>query len=111
MALSQDSFNTRATLESGGKQYTYYSLPKLAEGRFPGVSRLPYSLRILLENLMRCEDDKTVSESDIAAMASYDAKNVGDVEIAFRPARVLIPTPASGIAHCPIAPSAPSHGG
>ena len=90
MALSRDSFNTRANLQSGGKTYAYYSLPRLAEGRFPGVATLPYSLRILLENLMRCEDGVTVNESDVAALASYDAKNVGDVEIAFRPARVLM---------------------
>jgi aconitate hydratase len=90
MANSLDSFNVRATLESGGKRYAYYSLPRLAEGRFPGVETLPYSLRILLENLLRGEDGVTVTEQDIAAMAGYDAKNVGDVEIAFRPARVLM---------------------
>ena len=90
MALSLDSFNTRATLQSGGKTYAYYSLPKLAEGRFPGVATMPYSLRILLENLMRGEDGVTVTSSDVAALASYDAKNVGDDEIAFRPARVLM---------------------
>src|SRR5688500_2215804 len=90
MALSLDSFNTRANLQSGGKTYAYYSLPRLAEGRFPGVATMPYSLRILLENLMRCEDGVTVNESDVAALASYNAKNVGDVEIAFRPARVLM---------------------
>ena len=74
MALSQDSFNTLSTLESGGREYSYYSIPKLAEGRYPGVASMPYSLRILLENLLRGEDGIIVTRDDVAAIASYDAK-------------------------------------
>jgi len=89
MSPSLDSYGARATLESGGRSLTYYSLPYL-EGRLGGVSRLPFSLRILLENLVRNEDGVTVSQDDIAAIASWDPKNVGENEIAFRPARVLM---------------------
>jgi aconitate hydratase len=89
MALSLDSFGVRSTLDEGGRSFTYYSLPSL-EKRFSGVSRLPYSLRILLENLVRSEDGLTVTQDDVAALASWDARNVAEDEIAFRPARVLM---------------------
>ncbi|HWO73572.1 MAG TPA: aconitate hydratase, partial [Dehalococcoidia bacterium] len=86
---SLDSFGTRSTLTVGGRAFTYYSLPKL-ESRFAGVSRLPFSLRILLENLVRNEDGVTVTMDDVAAVASWDAKRVGEQEIAFHPARVIM---------------------
>ena len=86
---SQDSFGTRATLNVGGTEYAYYSLPALTQ-RFPNVAQMPFSLRVLLENLVRNEDGVTVRDQDIAALAQWDAKNVGDDEIAFRPARVLM---------------------
>jgi aconitate hydratase len=86
---SQDSFSTLATLNVGGKAYTYYSLPALAQ-RFPRVSTLPFSLKVLLENLVRHEDGITVRDQDVATLAQWDAQNVGENEIAFRPARVLM---------------------
>jgi len=86
---SLDSFGTRSTLTVGGRAFTYFSLPKL-ESRFAGVSQLPFSLRILLENLVRNEDGVTVTMDDVAAVASWDAKRVGEQEIAFHPARVIM---------------------
>jgi aconitate hydratase len=89
MAPSLVSFGARSTLDVGGRSFTYYSLPAL-QGRFSGVSRLPYSLRILLENLVRSEDGVTVTQDDVATLASWDPANAGENEIAFRPARVLM---------------------
>jgi aconitate hydratase A / 2-methylisocitrate dehydratase len=89
MSPSLDSYGASATLNVGGRSYTYYSLPYL-EGRLGGVSRLPFSLRILLENLVRNEDGITVQQEDVAKLAAWDPKNVGESEIAFRPARVLM---------------------
>ena len=83
-----DTFSTRATLEVGGKSLTYASLPRLAE-RFP-VARLPYSMKILLENLLRHEDGVTVLPGHIEAVANWDAKAVPDIEIAFMPGRVVL---------------------
>ena len=81
-----DSFSTRSTLESGGKSYQIHSLSALAED----TARLPYSLKVLLENLLRFEDDKTVSKSDIEALLNWDPKAQPTQEIAYRPARVLM---------------------
>ncbi|WP_158789453.1 aconitate hydratase AcnA [Granulicella sp. L46] len=82
-----NSFNAAATLESGAKKVNYYKLSAL-EG--VNLSRLPYSLRILLENLLRCEDGKTVTADDIRFLASWDPKAEPSREIAFMPARVLM---------------------
>lgn len=84
-----NSFNTKSTLESGGKSYTYFSLKTLAEQGF-NVSRLPYSLRILLEILLRTEDNKSVFKADIEALANWDAKAEPSKEISFTPARVIL---------------------
>jgi aconitate hydratase len=83
-----NSFNTRDTLEVGSKAYEIYSLRKLAEAH--DISRLPWTLRILLENLLRYEDEQTVTRSDIEALCNWDPQAEPDVEIAFRPARVLM---------------------
>ncbi|XQA66951.1 aconitate hydratase AcnA [Xanthomonas sacchari] len=84
-----DSFSTRASLEVNGQRYAYYSLPKLAE-RF-AIARLPYSLKILLENLLRHEDGGvTVGKDHIEAVAKWDPKAEPDTEIAFMPARVVL---------------------
>ena len=82
-----NSFKAAATLESGAKKVNYYKLSAL-EG--VNLSRLPYSLRILLENLLRCEDGKTVTADDIRFLASWDPKAEPSREIAFMPARVLM---------------------
>ena len=84
-----DSFATRAKLDVNGKQYTYFSLPILGE-RFD-LSKLPYSMKILLENLLRHEDGGiTVGKEHIEAVAQWDCKAEPDTEIAFMPARVVL---------------------
>ncbi|HEY3351440.1 MAG TPA: aconitate hydratase [Thermoanaerobaculia bacterium] len=85
----QDSFKTRASLKAGSATYNYYSL-KTLEKKFPRVKKLPFSLRILLENLLRHEDGRTVTKEDIEALANRDVRKPADREIAFRPARVLL---------------------
>jgi aconitate hydratase len=87
--MHPDSFGTRSTLSSGGVQYTWYSLESL-RGRIANVARLPVSLRILLENLLRLEDGRAVTSDDIEALASWVPNSGNDREIAFTPARVLL---------------------
>ena len=84
-----DSFSTRRQLSVNGRDYTYFSLPVLGE-RFD-IARLPYSMKILLENLLRHEDGgATVGKEHIEAVAHWDAKKEPDTEIAFMPARVVL---------------------
>ncbi|HEX7801305.1 MAG TPA: aconitate hydratase AcnA [Pseudoxanthomonas sp.] len=84
-----DSFATRTSLQVNGKSYTYFSLPKLGQ-RFD-IARLPYSMKILLENLLRHEDGgMTVGKDHIEAVAQWDATREPDTEIAFMPARVVL---------------------
>jgi aconitate hydratase len=83
-----DSFATRAQLAVNGKSYTYFSLPTLGQ-RF-NLAHLPYSMKILLENLLRHEDGVTVLPEHIEAVASWDPKSESDTEIAFMPARVVL---------------------
>ncbi|WP_254458100.1 aconitate hydratase AcnA [Xanthomonas sacchari] len=84
-----DSFSTRSQLHVGGKTYGYFSLPKLGQ-RFD-ISRLPYSLKILLENLLRHEDGgATVGKEHIEAVAQWQPTAEPDTEIAFMPARVVL---------------------
>ena len=87
-----DSFATRRTLDVNGTSYAYYSLPALAERLDPqgGFARLPYSLKILLENLLRCEDGVSVLPEHIQAVAQWEATREPDTEIAFMPARVVL---------------------
>ena len=85
-----DSFQTRTDLAVGGKTYRYFSLPKLATALGKDLSKLPFSLRILLENLLRNEDGKAVVKRDIEAVANWDPKAEPDQEIAFYPARVVL---------------------
>jgi aconitate hydratase len=89
--VSLDSFNCRTTLEVGGKKYIYYSLKEAEKNGLSGVSRLPYTLKVLLENLLRFEDGRSVTKDDIKAMAAWpDNKGKVEKEIGFRPARVLM---------------------
>ncbi|MEN5118615.1 aconitate hydratase AcnA [Luteimonas sp. TWI662] len=83
-----DSFSTRADLDVGGRRYAYASLPALA-AKFD-IARLPYSMKILLENLLRHEDGETVTARHIEAVANWQAKAEPDTEIAFMPARVVL---------------------
>lgn len=83
-----DSFNARNKLTVGDRSYDYYDLKALeAEHK---VSRLPYSLKILLENLLRTEDGVNVTQDDIQALCNWDAKAEPTTEIAFSPARVIL---------------------
>ena len=86
----KDTFKTRTTLTVSGAPHTIFSL-KLLDRSFPGLlSRLPVSLKILLENLLRQEDGRVVRREDIEALVRWDAKATPDKEIAFMPARVLL---------------------
>src|SRR5579859_2503405 len=84
-----NSFSSRATLKSGSKTYTIFRLPALTARGFD-LGRLPFSLKILLENLLRREDGSTVTASDIEFLAKWDAKAEPSREIAYMPARVLM---------------------
>ena len=84
-----DSLKTRKTLTVDGKQYDYFSLAEAAK-TVGDVSKLPYSLKVLLENLLRFEDGRTVKTDDIKAMGQWLKDKKSDREIAFRPARVLM---------------------
>jgi len=85
----QDSLNTRATLTAGGKTYTYFSIPKAAE-KLGDVSRLPVSLKILLENILRFEDGTSYNVADAHAIAGWLKEAKSDQEVPFRPARILM---------------------
>ncbi len=87
---SLDSFKTRTSLSVGADTVSIYSLPALEKTGFPNVARLPYSLKILLENLLRREDNGFVKTADITALASWDPKTIGEKEMSFMPARVLL---------------------
>ena len=85
-----NSFGTRTSLTAGGLTVDYFSLPALERAGFPGVARLPYSLKILLENLLRKEDGAFVEADDIRTLAGWDVTSAAQKEIAFTPARVLL---------------------
>jgi aconitate hydratase len=86
--MTQNSFGAKSTLDAGGKSYEIFRLDALQE-RFD-VARLPFSLKVLLENLLRTEGNGSVDAADIEALASWDAKAQPSKEIAFSPARVLM---------------------
>ncbi|MGE0702939.1 MAG: aconitate hydratase AcnA [Vicinamibacterales bacterium] len=85
-----NSFGVRSDLKVAGRTVQFYSLPALQAAGYPEVARLPFSLKILLENLLRHEDGRFVKKADVEALARWDVKNGGQREIAFRPARVLL---------------------
>ncbi|GIX15961.1 MAG: aconitate hydratase [Rhodothalassiaceae bacterium] len=89
MTHGRNSFESLAELEVAGRRYRYFSLPRAAE-RLGDISRLPFSLKVLLENLLRHEDGQTVTAADIEAVAEWLKERRSDREIAFRPARVLM---------------------
>lgn len=91
MATSLDSFNCRTTLTAAGKEYTYFNLKTAEKNGLSGVSNLPFSMKVILENLLRNEDGRTVKKQDIENIAAWlDNKGKGGHEIAYRPARVLM---------------------
>lgn len=89
MIPGRDSLNTRKTLKAAGSDYVYYSLEAASE-KIGDISRLPYSLKVLLENLLRYEDDRSVTTDDIKAFAEWAKNGKSEREIAYRPARVLM---------------------
>ncbi|EFL89647.1 aconitate hydratase AcnA [Ahrensia sp. R2A130] len=91
MTASLDSFSAKKTLDVNGKPYTYFSLIEAEKNGLKGISKLPYSLKVLLENLLRFEDGRSVTKADIEAVAAWiDNKGSAGTEIAYRPARVLM---------------------
>jgi aconitate hydratase len=85
-----DSFGARKVLKVGSESYDVFRLDQLEKAGFKNISRLPVSLKVLLENLLRQEDDHHVDKADIEALANWDPKAKQDQEIAFMPARVLM---------------------
>ncbi|RLP26366.1 aconitate hydratase AcnA [Mesorhizobium sp. YM1C-6-2] len=91
MSKSLDSFNCRRTLNVGSAEYVYYNLIEAEKNGLTGVSQLPYSMKVLLENLLRNEDGRSVTKEAIQAVAGWlTDKGKAGVEIAYRPARVLM---------------------
>src|SRR3569832_971851 len=87
---SLDSFKCKKTLRVGAKAYVYYSLPTAEKNGLKGISKLPYSMKVLLENLLRNEDGRSVKKEDIVAVSKWLKTRKLEHEIAFRPARVLM---------------------
>lgn len=90
MKVGHDSLVTKSELKVDGKTYHYYSLKEAEANHFKGISRLPYSLKVLFENLLRFEDNSTVTTKDIKALSEWLNTKTSQHEIAFRPARVLM---------------------
>jgi aconitate hydratase len=91
VSKSLDSFNCRRTLTAGGAEYVYYDLIEAEKNGLTGIAQLPYSMKVLLENLLRNEDGRSVTKESIQAVAGWLAdRGTAGVEIAYRPARVLM---------------------
>jgi aconitate hydratase len=89
--MSLDSFKSRQTLKVGEKEYEYFSLKEAEKNGLPGISALPHSMKVLLENLLRHEDGRSVSKKDIEGFVAWlENRGKGEAEIGFRPARVLM---------------------
>ena len=87
---SLNSFGAKQKLDVNGKTYTYYSLPEAEKNGLAGISQLPNSLKVVLENMLRFEDGKTVTRADIEAFVQWLETRSSTHEIAYRPARVLM---------------------
>jgi aconitate hydratase len=87
---STNSFGIRTTFKAGSRSFEIYSLPALEAAGFSEIARLPFSLKVLLENLLRHEDGRFVKAADIEALARWDVKSAVQKEISFAPARVLL---------------------
>lgn len=88
-AIGQDTLGTRTTLDVGGTAYDYFSLATAAE-KLGDISRLPFSMKVLLENLLRFEDGVTVTTEDLQAIIDWQQERKSDREVQYRPARVLM---------------------
>jgi aconitate hydratase len=89
-SASRDSFSARTTLLVGGDSFEIYGLAALARAGVGDVARLPFSLKVLLENLLRHEDDRFVHADDIRALAGWDPSIARETEVSFMPARILL---------------------
>jgi aconitate hydratase len=87
---NKNSFNSKSSININNKDYTYYSISEAEKNGLEGVSKLPKSLKVLLENLLRYEDDLTVNKSQITAIKDWLKTKKSNTEIAYRPARVLL---------------------
>jgi aconitate hydratase len=87
---SLDSFNCRREMTVAGETYVYFDLKEAEKNGLSGASKLPYTLKVLLENLLRYEDGRTVTKADIEAVAAWTQTGKSSHEIAYRPARVLM---------------------
>ena len=87
---SKNSFQSLDTLNSSGKDYKYFNLKTAEKNGLDGISKLPKSLKVLLENLLRYEDDITVDKKQILALKNWLKDKKSNTEIAYRPARVLM---------------------
>src|ERR1700757_2722914 len=90
MTAKPNSFQALDTLKVADRSYSYFRLDAIEKAGLTKLARLPFSLKILLENLLRFEDGRSVTKTDIEALAKWNAKSASDKEIAFRPARVLL---------------------
>jgi aconitate hydratase len=90
LTQSLNSFKSRTTLQVGDRTYTYFSIPLAEKNGLPGVSKLPHSMKVVLENLLRFEDGVTVTKKDIMAVAQWLSDKTSEHEISYRPARVLM---------------------
>ncbi len=86
---SIDSLSCKDVLETGSEKFLYYSLKKL-EKIVPSIGRWPYSVRILLEAVVRAENGREITKKDVDSFLAYDPEKSGDIEIPFMPARVLL---------------------
>ena len=87
---TKNSFNSKSKISISNKDYTYYSIPEAEKNGLEGVSKLPKSLKVLLENLLRYEDDLTVNKTQITAIKDWLKTKKSNTEIAYRPTRVLL---------------------
>jgi aconitate hydratase len=88
--IGQDSLNTRRTLTAGGRSYDYFSIPEAAKALGADLTRLPVTLKILLENILRFEDGRSYTVADAKAIAEWLGAARSDKEVPFRPARILM---------------------
>ena len=87
---SKNSYNSLSDMSVSNKDYKYYSLKKAENNGLEGISKLPKSLKVLLENLLRYEDDLSVNKNQINAIKDWLKSRKSNTEIAYRPARVLL---------------------
>ncbi|MEC9399734.1 MAG: aconitase family protein, partial [Myxococcota bacterium] len=88
--MTQDKYNAKATLSTKAGDVTVYKLDALKEAGIGHVDKLPYSIKVLLESCLRNHDDYVVTDEHIESLANYDAKNVAEAEIPFKPGRVVL---------------------